>query len=296
MVDFNMLKISGLYIYPIKSLPGIPVNEARVTERGFEHDRRWMLVDENNLFISQREAPQMTQLQVSIATNALVIAHKIKGKSITIPFTPPSRHCGVVTVWDDTFTAGYVSDKADKWFSAMLGINCRLVYMPDNCRRLVDQRYAPEGAITSFSDAYPFMMIGQSSLDDLNSRLTGALPMDRFRPSIVFTGGKPFEEDLMANFTIGTINFFGVKLCARCIIPTINQTSGVKGKEPLKTLASYRAKNNKIYFGQNLVHKGEGLIAIGDRLQTISWNHEERFMINKQTGKNIPLDIDKHLV
>ena len=269
LVDYNMLQISGLYIYPIKSLPGIPVNEARVTERGFENDRRWMLVDENNLFISQREAPQMTQLQVSIANDGLIITHKTKGKSIIIQFkTSSSGGCGLVTVWDDTFTAEYVSDKADKWFSTMLGINCRLVYMPDNCRRVVDLRYAPEDAITSFSDAYPFMMLGQSSLDDLNNRLKDALPMDRFRPNIVFTGGVPFEEDLLGSFTIGGINFFGVKLCARCIIPTINQISGIKGKEPLKTLASYRAKNNKIYFGQNLVHKGDGLIAIGDRLQT----------------------------
>jgi uncharacterized protein YcbX len=292
-----MLKISGLYIYPIKSLPGIPVNEVRVTERGFEHDRRWMLVDENNLFISQREAPQMTQLRVLIASNGLIITHKIKGESITIPFkTTPSGGCCVVNVWDDTFTTEYVSNKADKWFSAMLGINCRLIYMPDNCRRVVDQRYAPKDAITSFSDGYPFMMIGQSSLDELNSRLTDALPMDRFRPSIVFTGGQPFEEDLLANFTIGSINFFGVKLCARCIITTINQVSGVKGKEPLKTLATYRAKNNKIYFGQNLVHKGEGLIAIGDLLQIISLNHEERFIVNKLAEKDTPLDIDKHLV
>jgi hypothetical protein len=136
--------------------------------------------------------------------------------------------------------------------------------------------------ITSFADAYPFMMIGQASLDDLNSRLAEPLPMDRFRPNIVFTGGGPFEEDLLANFTIGNIHFYGVKLCARCIIPTIDQNTGVKRKEPLKTLASYRAKNNKIYFGQNLVHKGDGVIAVGDQLHAISLNHEERFMITER--------------
>jgi len=278
-----MLKVSGLYIYPIKSLPGIAVNEARVTEKGFEHDRRWMLVDGNNLFISQRDAPQMTQLRVTIENDGLHIKHKISGGSITIPIKfPPPGGGGVVTIWDDTCEAEYVSNEADEWFTAMLGINCRLVYMPDDCKRVVDQRYAPGDTVTSFSDAYPFMMIGQSSLDDLNSRLTEALPVDRFRPNIVFTGGGPFDEDLMGSFTIGNVNFYGVKLCVRCIIPTINQQDATKGKEPLKTLASYRQKNNKIYFGQNLVHQGEGKIAIGDEILITSLNYGERFMINTQ--------------
>jgi uncharacterized protein YcbX len=289
-----MLQISELYIYPIKSLPGIAVKEARVTEKGFEYDRRWMLVDKNNLFISQREAPQMTQLLVSIKNEGLHIKHKIKGQFITIPFhAPPLGGLGEVTIWDDTCVAEYVSNDADEWFTSALGINCRLVYMPDDCKRVVDQRYAPADKVTSFSDAYPFMIIGQASLDDLNGRLDDALPMERFRPNIVFTGGEPYEEDMMGSFTIGNINFYGVKLCARCIIPTINQQNASKGKEPLKTLARYRQKNNKIYFGQNLVHNGEGVIAIGDEIQTISLNSDERFIVNKTPEKNANIDIDK---
>jgi hypothetical protein len=294
-----MLQISHLYVYPVKSLPGIAVREAKVTPTGFEHDRRWMLVDENNRFISQREAPQMTQLHVSIENDGLKITHKINHDSISLPLhIPPldNRGAATVTIWDDTCTAEYVNKKADEWFSAMLGINCRLVHMPDDCRRTVDQRYGPEDAITSFSDAYPFMIIGQASLDDLNSRLRDSLPMDRFRPNMVFTGGQPFDEDMMAQFTIGDINFYGVKLCARCLITTINQDSGEKGKEPLKTLASYRAKNNKIYFGQNLIHKGGGIVSIGNQLQTISFNSDERFIVNKPAEKIVPIDIDKTFV
>ena len=282
-----MLRISELYIYPIKSLSGIPVKEARVTEKGFEHDRRWMLVDENNLFISQRECPQMALLQPSIEVDGLRVTHKIKGESMTIPFDAPPPTGGgrgaktvTVTIWDDICTAEFVSQEADQWFRAMLGINCRLVYMPDDCRRLVDQKYAPGDSVTSFSDAYPFLIIGQASLDDLNNRLAETLPMERFRPNMVFTGGEPYEEDLMGNIIIGGINFYGVKLCARCIIPTIDQNNASRGKEPLKTLTSYRFKNNKIYFGQNLVHKGDGTIAVGDSLQTISLNHDGRFIIN----------------
>jgi len=151
--------------------------------------------------------------------------------------------------------------------------------MPDNTHRITDQRYTSENSITSFSDAYPFLLIGQSSLDDLNSRLAEPLPMNRFRPNIVFTGGEPYREDMMHTFTIGNITFYGVKLCARCVMTTINQDNGTTGKEPLKTLARYRFKNNKIMFGQNLAHKGLGEIRVGDELVVTKLNYDERFLI-----------------
>jgi len=153
--------------------------------------------------------------------------------------------------------------------------------MPVETKRQVDPRYAPPGAVTSFSDAYPFMMIGQASLDDLNNRLAEKMLVNRFRPNIVFTGGQPFQEDLMEHFVVGDIHFFGVKLCARCNIITIDQDTAASGKEPTKTLAAYRRKGNNILFGQNLVHRGEGTISVGDDLKIISINHHERFIINE---------------
>jgi len=278
-----MLQISKLFIYPIKSLGGIAVTEARVTPTGFQHDRRWMLIDENCRFISQREVPQMALLQVAIQNDGLNITHKTTGASTTIPFGAGGREV-IVTIWDDTCLAKYVSTMADGWFTSVLGINCRLVYMPGETQRQVDPRYAPAGAVTSFSDAYPFLIVGQASLDDLNSRLAEALPINRFRPNIVFTGGRPYEEDRMGHFLIGNIDFHGVKLCDRCPVPTIDQNSAVRGKEPLATLAGYRKKDNKILFGQNLVHNGSGKIAIGDLIQVISINHEDRFIINEPVG------------
>lgn len=273
-----MLQISELFIYPIKSMAGISVNEARVTATGFEHDRRWMLVDENNCFISQREVPQMALIKVEAGDEGLKVSNS--GSDFFIPFYDGDSRGGVtVTIWDDTCNADYVSPEADQWFSNVLGIKCRLVYMPDDSNRLVDQRYAPGNLVTSFSDGYPFLIIGQASLDELNSRLAVPVPMDRFRPNIVFTGGNPFEEDTMASFTVGDINFYGVKLCARCIMTTINQNDASKGKEPLKTLASYRQKNNKILFGQNLVHEGNGIIAVRDVMTVLKLNHEDRFII-----------------
>ena len=141
--------------------------------------------------------------------------------------------------------------------------------MPDSTKRSVDKNYANNNEVTSFSDGYPFLIIGESSLDDLNKRLGDPLPINRFRPNIVFTGGTPYEEDMMMHFTINSVNFFGVKLCARCTIPTVNQNDASKSVEPLRTLATYRQKNNKVYFGQNLLHHGIGSIHVGDTIEVI---------------------------
>jgi uncharacterized protein len=140
------------------------------------------------------------------------------------------------------------------------------VYMPDDAKRLVDTDYAKNNEITSFSDGYPFLIIGQSSLDELNSKLEEPLPIDRFRPNIVFTSGEPHEEDSWKHITINAIDFFGVKTCGRCVVTTIDQQTAVAGKEPLKTLAGYRSVNNKIKFGMNLLHKGEGKVQVGKEI------------------------------
>jgi uncharacterized protein YcbX len=275
-----MLRVSQLYIYPIKSLGGIALDKALVTDRGFQHDRRWMLVDHANQFISQREVHQMALLKPALTDKGITVTHSVKQSSYTIPFNTVKNEFAEVTIWDDTCTGQFVSDEADEWFCSVLEMPCRLVYMPNDTRRTTDQRYTGEDSITSFSDAYPFLLIGQSSLDDLNSKLTEALPINRFRPNLVFTGGEPYQEDTMHTFIIGDITFHGVKLCARCVMTTIDQENGISGKEPLKTLSRYRLKNKKIMFGQNLSHEGLGEIKIGDELHVIKLNHEDRFLVN----------------
>jgi hypothetical protein len=274
-----MLQISQLYIYPIKSLGGIALNSSRLTDRGLEHDRRWMLIDENNRFLSQRENAQMALFKPGLESDAIRVTYSADNSFIQIPFTALKQGTVQVTIWDDTCTGQYVSDEVDAWFTQKLGINCRLVYMADDSHRPTDPRYTTEGTITSFADAYPLLLIGQASLDDLNSRLAVALPMNRFRPNIVFTGGEPYSEDTMQHIIINGIDIYGVKLCARCIMTTIDQVTAQKSKEPLKTLAGYRRKGNKILFGQNLANMGEGILNIGDELQVMALQTEERFMV-----------------
>jgi uncharacterized protein YcbX len=236
-----------------------------------------MLIDEQNEFMTQRANSKMALLQVAIVEDGLKVSHKKNHSSIIIPFQPQTSEAAMVQVWSDRCRAQVVSKDADEWFSEMLSANCRLVYMPEGTRRRVDGRYAKHKEITSLSDGYPFLLIGQSSLDDLNGRLEEKLPMNRFRPNIVFTGGQPFEEDNWSQFAVNDIRFYGVKLCARCVVTTINQDEATAGKEPLKTLATYRLSNKKIYFGQNLLHQGEGFIKVGDSIQVLERKPAKQF-------------------
>jgi uncharacterized protein YcbX len=265
-----MLSISHLYVYPIKSLGGIELTEARLTDRGIEHDRRWMLVDENNRFLTQREFPQMALLRTAIHANELTVYEKAnEADTIRVNLKPTETATLRVQVWDDVVEAIVMEDEINQWFSAKLNRVCKLVYMPDASQRKVDADYALNNELTGFSDAFPVLMIGQASLDDLNSRLTTAVPMNRFRPNIVFTGGTAFEEDTMQHFRINGIDLYAVKPCARCVVTTTDQETGIIAKEPLKTLASYRTGNNKVYFGQNILYKQEGIIRVGDELNVL---------------------------
>lgn len=274
-----MLQISQLYIYPIKSLGGIKLNEATVTDRGFKHDRRWMLIDDHNRFVSQREYAQMALLKTSLTDEFLIVTNTSNKTSINIPLHTVNKQLITVTIWDDNCNAILISNEIDNWFSNALGINLRLVYMPENSHRFIEDKYAANNQITSFSDAFPFLIIGQTSLNDLNDRLAIALPMDRFRPNIVFTGAVPYFEDVMDSFTVNGINFNGAKLCARCNMITIDQDDASASKEPTKTLAKYRTKNKKIYFGQNLIHTGTGAITVGDEITLLTTHTDERFIM-----------------
>lgn len=259
------LRLSEIWIYPIKSLGGIRLNQSKVLEKGLEYDRRWMLVDENGTFLTQRLFPAMALLKLKIEHEALTITHNQKSISHRISLTPLANQKEIpVTIWDDSVTAFEVNTESSAWFSDALETKCKLVYFPEENARPVDPRYKVNDEHVSLADGYPFLIIGQTSLDFLNSKLDQALPMNRFRPNFVFTGGEAHEEDAWRNFTIGSNRFIGVKPCARCAVPTINQETAEKGQEPTRTLATYRKKENKILFGQNVLAVDHTVLKEGD--------------------------------
>lgn len=265
----QQLIVQDIYIYPIKSLGGIRLTEALVEERGFQYDRRWMLVDKNGVFITQRKHPELALLKVALREKGLHVTNQRNGEVIDVSFGLDSGEVLQVAVWDDVMLAKRVDPRLDEWFSDFLGFSVRLVTMPESTRRKVDPRYAVNGESVSFADGMPYLMIGQGSLDELNSRLESPMPMNRFRPNIVFSGGAPFLEDSLRKVKIGELDFQIVKPCARCVMTTVDQRTGEKGKEPLRTLSTYRAIDGKIYFGQNVVALQSGSIKIGDLIQRL---------------------------
>ena len=265
----NNLTLTHIYIYPIKSLGGISLQSAKVEERGLQFDRRWMLVDKNGMFLTQREHPQMALLQVSIKDDMLEISHKVKKiANIHLPISDPRpptsnnlrTNSMVVNIWDDVVIAKNVSHDADFWFSEALNLDCQLVSMNKDSDRITDRKFTPEPKQVSFADAYPFLIIGQESLNELNRRLKEPLPMNRFRPNFVFSGGEPFIEDTWKDFMIGDLKFRAVKPCSRCVVTTVNQDTAEKASEPLETLAKFRKVDNKVMFGMNVIGYDVGVV------------------------------------
>jgi uncharacterized protein len=263
------LTLTEIWIYPIKSLGGIRLTSSKVMAKGLQYDRRWMLTDESGVFMTQRVHPQLALFKTRLSDSHLIISYK--EKSIEVLLNPVSNTNQQVTIWDDAVTAFEVDKEVSKWFSDNVGINCKLVYFPEQNARPVDPLYKVNDEHVSLADAYPFLIIGQSTLDDLNHRMAQPVPMNRFRPNFVFTGGEAFEEDTWRNFSIGKTRFVGVKPCARCILPTTDQDTAFRSAEPIKTLSTYRKRDNKIYFGQNLVTLDNDEIKVGDKIKIDSY-------------------------
>lgn len=263
----SFYQITDLIIYPIKSLGGIHLKEAVVEAMGLQHDRRWMLVDENNRFISQREVPQMCLLKLQMRETGFFIYHQHNtSQHLFLPFDSNSQQVVQVKVWDHELQAVFVGEDYDDWFSHQLGVKCRLVKAENFTHRKVNPVYALNGEQTVFADGYPVLVIGEESLADLNQRLDSPVPMDRFRPNLVFSGGQAFDEDHWSEIQTTDVVLKPVKPCDRCTVTTINQHTAVGGKEPLKTLTTYRTKDNKVLFGQNALVLQPGILKIGEQL------------------------------
>ncbi len=277
------MKIEDIIVYPVKSLRGISLPSAQLKRRGLQYDRRWMLIKPNGQFISQRDYPILSRIQVAIIEDQLHFDYlDDTGYSLQINAYPIEKGPLLRTeVWGNEAKALPISQAANKWFSQLIESECQLVYMPDSSKRLVNQKYAGEDDIVSFADGYPILAIGTSSLEDLNKRLETAIEMERFRPNLVVSGEEAFGEDRWNHFKINQLNFRGIKPCARCIMTTVDSDKGVKaGAEPVKTLASYRKVNNNVYFGMNLIWSHQldkeieaPVIKVGDSIEIIS-RHE----------------------
>jgi uncharacterized protein YcbX len=261
-----MITVSDLYVYPVKSCRGIVLERAEVADCGFAHDRQWMVADADGRFLSQRTQPSLARVDVRVAIDSLVIS-ATGMPDLRVPLDDAVSATRIVTIWRNTCLAESAGPRAARWFSDFLGTACELVRMPPTARRPVDPGSSDAGDRVGFADGFPFLLLSQASLDELNRRLEIPVPMDRFRPNIVLTGCEPHAEDSWSAITISGISFRVVKPCARCVITTNDQRTGERSTEPLRTLASYRKVAGELLFGQNLIQEGRGILRVGDACQ-----------------------------
>ena len=271
------MQVSEISIYPVKSCAGHGVNSVMLDRFGPSGDRRWMVVDENGDFLTQREYPELARVVPTPAPGGLVLAAGYHGGAAALEVAIPgadSEHLSV-GVWGDRVAAKDAGAPAAAWFSELLERPARLVYMGDECQRPVDPEYAEEGETVSFADGFPLLLISRAALDFLNSKLSVAVPMNRFRPNIVVEGCAPHAEDGWRRIRIGPVELAVVKPCARCVIPSIDQASCERDPEILRVLSSYRRRagadgTRQVYFGQNLIYRAAGRIGVGDPVEVLA--------------------------
>jgi uncharacterized protein len=262
------VRLAALFVHPVKSCAAIAVARARVTRQGLEHDRRWMLVDGDGLMVSQREHPEMALLKTRLTPRSIVVSREDL-PPLELPFVHEAGARIAIKIWKHAGEA-VRHDDGGRWFARALGRDdVQLVNLPPSIARPLTPDYARPGETTSFADEFPFLVAGAASLEDLSARAGTTFDMRRFRPSLVIAGAAPWAEDEWRNITVGKIRFRLLKPCARCPIPQVDPNSGRVGKEPLRTMATFRKRDNQVYFGVNAVADDEGELALGDEVTVV---------------------------
>ena len=262
--------ISHLFIYPIKSLGAISLQKAVVEREGLRGDRRFMLVDAAGKFITQRTRPELTRFILAESDHGFMVKDSVAGLAKELIWNPTLGAWIPVEIWDDHLLAQEVLDGWSSWFSEALKEDVKLVRISaENPREMNPKHQTSLAKNTSFADYLPLLVIGSASYQALEDRLTGPVDRLRFRPNIIVNSTEPFVEDTWAEIKMGEVRLYGAKPCARCSLVNVNPLSGESDLETLKTLASFRTINHKVYFGQQFVPISLGTIQVGSALETI---------------------------
>ena len=271
----GQLTIASIHIYPVKAGRAIDLAEAEVEPCGLAGDRRWLVVEPDGRFITQRAEPTLALLGASYGSGGSLHLAAPGQPPLRVPV--PAEAGGAemlwVSVWQSKVRAAAAGAAADAWFSAFLGRPVRLVHLDDPARRQVDPEFgAPEDRV-SFADGYPLLLTTVGSLDELGRWLIEdgqpAVPMTRFRPSVVVAGSAPWAEDGWRRIQLGPVPFRVAKPCGRCVVTTIDQQTAERGRQPLAMLGRRRRFGQQLVFGQNLIPDAAGPIRIGDPVRVL---------------------------
>jgi uncharacterized protein YcbX len=255
------MRLTGLWVYPVKSSAGQAIGSSRVTSRGLAGDRQWMVTDASGRFLTGREHPVLVRVRA---------VHTIDGLILEAPGLPQLQvrramfnTLRLTGVWSSRFEAYRGDLAADAWFSELLGIKAELLHIGGVSRRKLR---ADPSVRFGFADGYPVLLLNRASLDDLNDRLALPVTERNFRPNLVIDGAPAFAEDGWKRIRIGEVLFELMKPCERCVFTTVDPDTATlhPAQEPLRTLGSYRRTPAGVLFGQNLVARTEGILRLGD--------------------------------
>lgn len=269
MASGEVIELSAINIYPVKSCAGLSLDEWCLSSMGLQDDRRFMIVDTAGQMLTQRKHTALHAVRIHRNEHSRTYDLSISPDRPAAMLRGDPKRPRQVQCWQDDCMAWDCGDEAAELCSALLGQAVRVVELDPAHERAVETLPGIAPAITSFSDGFPLLLISEASLADLNQRLERAVPMHRFRPNLVVRGCDAFAEDTWREIRIGQLRFEVVKSCKRCVFTCVDQETGQRGVEPLKTLATYRKRENGIHFGQNLIHRDLGKLTVGDRLTVL---------------------------
>jgi len=262
-----VISLREVWIYPVKSLPGVKVQAGSIDDRGLVGDRRFMVVDPGGRFVTQRERPRLALVEATLGETLRL--RTPAGAAVEVPLDVDEGE-REVTVWGDAVPAVDAGDDAAALLSGHLDADVRLVRMPGSTRRAADPGHARDGDLVSFADGFPFLLVSRASVDAIAARVDGPIDVRRFRPNLVVDGVDAFAEDDWTTFGIGDVTFHARKPCARCQVVDVDPDTGRPGRGVLKELARSRRRGNAALFGQNLVHDGPGVVRVGDAVRAIA--------------------------
>jgi uncharacterized protein YcbX len=264
------MKISDIIHYPVKSLSGNQLKSSEIHERGLKDDRRFMLIDDNNTFVSQRKYPLLSQIDVGITEENIVLRDRRTNFVIKQELQFELKKTEV-SIWRTLCTSHrFLKPDLDQWISEQIGASLRFVYMDESDHRPINPKYSQsEDEIVSFADGYPILVTNTASLKDLNDQLRDPISMEHFRPNLVIEHTKAWDEDNWKKLRIGEVILRIPKPCARCKVINIDPITGEKGSEVLQTLAKIRMPEGGIYFGLNAIVEKTGKVRLGDKVEIV---------------------------
>ncbi len=254
-----MIKVSKLYVYPIKSLQTRVSDQLSLGNKGPVGDREWMLIDTDHRAVTLREEPRLVDFSCHLRPDQIVLQYG--NEELIIDHADAQRTDTEVKLFSKPYTATAYHQEASRWIAERLGRDVALVKAPAD--RPV--RTLPNYQV-NFPDSSQYLLVSQASLDLLAKKTGVSISAQRFRPNIVVKGVEAHGEDLWKDITIGSERFTSHKLCGRCKVITIDPSSGEMDLSILSQLASYRKIDGKICLGAYFLRTttGSSYLSVGD--------------------------------